>query len=117
MFEGFTVNGADYNFYVASLANPTVRDCIISNADIYPVYLTFGAGINLSNNTYTNNATEAIYITAGTYSRSVNFTNDGLPYHVYGTLSVWAYSGNPIPRLTIDPGTTMLFQIRQVSKC
>jgi Secretion system C-terminal sorting domain len=110
VFEGFTVNGASYNIYTSALSNATVRDCIISDATIYPVYLVTGAGINLSNNTYTNNATEAIYVGGATYTRSVNFTNDGLPYHVYGTPSVWAYAGNPIPRLTIDPGTDLLFQ-------
>ncbi len=109
VLEGFQVDGSTYLIQAGNSANPTVRDCILSNATAYPVYLTQGSGINLSDNEYTNNDTEAIYVAAGTIGEDVNYTNDGLPYHMFGTVSVWDYSGNPIPRLTIDPGCELYF--------
>ncbi|MCB2211059.1 T9SS type A sorting domain-containing protein [bacterium] len=110
VLEGFTVDGATNNIYVNSNSNPTVRHCVISNATDYAIYVLGGSGVNLDSNSYSGNAIDAIRVNNNWVSTSVNLTNDGIPYHFLNNCNVWAYPGDPLARLTIDPGTQLLFQ-------
>lgn len=109
VLAGFTISGADNNFHGSNNSNATIRNCALNDADLYTGYLSGGSGINLINNSYTGNDTEAILVAGGTADININYTNDGLPYHFIDDVAIWSFAGNPIPRLTIDPGTVLKF--------
>jgi len=123
--------GNEYNLYSATTSQPSIDNCVFSNAlqygikeyqsspqihnsqflnnGSYPVYYTdWSCNSHLFGNTYTGNNPNLIALEGGTYTEDRTLYNDGIEYHVLNNIRMMR---NSDPRtLTIKPGVTLNFE-------
>ncbi|MEW6606445.1 MAG: DUF2341 domain-containing protein [bacterium] len=88
--------------------SPTITNCIFSNNNSYAVCLGANAAGKLTNNTFANNAINAVEVLGQTINTSGTWTNQGVPYVLTGDVTVQGSNySNPV--LTIEPGVTVKF--------
>jgi len=89
--------------------NPEITENTFSNNESYPVRI--GAEMNLSDNTFTGNAIQAIEVLGETIDQDVVWKNEGIPYVVTGSVTVYQPNAQgTVVTLTIDPGATVKFK-------
>jgi parallel beta-helix repeat protein len=88
---------------------PTIADNIFSNNDSFPLVIVVNALRELKNNVFTNNNRNEIYVKGETrINKSLVWQNQGVPYIVYGGISVNGY-GDTVVTVEIDSGNTIKF--------
>jgi hypothetical protein len=111
-----TVSDHDgYGVYLATgssfetTGGPTFTgNTITGNAD-YPVLLYAGDVKQLdATSTYTGNGTDRVYVANATVSQDATWQDLDVPYEMHGDTYV---EGVASPVLTIEPGTTLLFEV------
>jgi parallel beta-helix repeat protein len=102
------VNNGTYGFYDESTSGTVVSGNTFSGNGSYPAHM----GINQtgSANTYGTNGINAIETVGGQVGQSLTMKNNGIPYLVTSTVTVYGSSATSPPAvLTVEPGVTVKF--------
>jgi len=102
-------NCASYGLYCAA-GTGDISNTVFRNNATYPVYmpctLSLGKG-----NTYIGNTYQFIYVAGGLISTTAEWSNQGIPYYVQGTVYIYDQdsASDTYASLTINPGTKVGF--------
>lgn len=102
----FSNNASDG--FVANASSGSLTGNQFTGNGGYPIkYSDWTCNYYIHGNYYAGNSPDYIALSGGSYGESRYLYNDGIPYHVLGSIAMMAWGWHP--RLTLQPGVTLAF--------